>query len=142
MGGLTTTAPRGSRTLLVLWGFIAGIGFAATAWVCTVSEDVAGSALLKVPGTQLVMGAAFAITVWGVVVAWPVNVSVGARRLAVLLLITVAGATTVPAIGLLLSGAYAAMGIALLQAAIFVVVLAGRVYQSSKDRTSRSVGAP
>jgi hypothetical protein len=138
VGGPTT----GNRTLLVLWGFIASIGFAATALVSAVSENVASSALLGVPGTQVVVGAAYAVTVWGVVVAWSVDVSAGVRRLTVLLLMAAACATTVPTIGLLASGDYTGIGIVLLQSAIFVVVLAGRVHESSKDRTSRSVGSP
>jgi hypothetical protein len=137
-----TAAGRDNRKLLVLWGFIAGLGFAATAWLCAVSGDVASSARLGVPGTQIVMGAAFAVTVWGVVVAWPVDVSARVRRMAVVILVAAVCATAVPTIGLLASGEYTGMGIVLLQSVIFVAVVAGRVYESSKDGPNRSVARP
>jgi len=134
----STTPPRGDRTLLVLWGFIASLGFAGVVLLCSVSPDIAGSAAFGSPGTQVVLGIVLLMTLAGLVVAWrPGGVSVRVRQFVVLLLAVASGTTTVVATGFFASGEWAGIGILLLQSAVFVAVIAIRIYRSSAVRTSR-----
>lgn len=138
----STTPPRGSRTLLLLWGFVAAIGLACAALLCSVSSDVVGSALFGSPVTQVVLGVVFVITIAGVVAGWrPDGLPPRARQVVVLLLSSAAGATAMLAVGFFF-GEYADVGILLLQSAILIVVISTRVYRSSTERRSRTVRAP
>ncbi|BCB74501.1 hypothetical protein GCM10022251_74230 [Phytohabitans flavus] len=133
----STAPPRGGRTLLALWGFIAALGFAGAALLCSVSSEVAGSAVFGSPGTQAVLAVALLMTLAGTVVAWrPAGFPVRVRQFAVLLLAVVSGATTVVAVGFFAGGEWADVGILLLQSAVFAAVIATRISRLSTVRAS------
>jgi hypothetical protein len=125
-----------------LWAFIAVLGLAAVALLCSVSADVASLSVFGSPGTQVVLGAVFLITMAGMVVGWrPAGTAPRMQQLAALLLSVAAGVTTALAVGFFASGEYAVIGVVLIESAIFLVVIAVRVHRFSNGRAARSVGA-
>lgn len=131
MGAVTRPA-RSRRTLLALAGFISLIGLGGTALLCWVSADLLEDALFGSPGTEIMLGVLAAIAVAGVVIAWRPNpVSARLRQMVLFALAAAAGLTAVAAAGFVAGGEYAAVGILLLQSAVFIVVIASLMPQSS-----------
>jgi hypothetical protein len=124
---------------LLLWGFIAAVGLAATALLCSVSADVADSAVAGTPGTQVVVITVLVITLAGVVVEWRPVPRRAHQGLVVLLGIS-AAATTVLAVDFFAGGEYAGVGILLIQSALFIAVIAARLarpHGTTESRRSR-----
>jgi hypothetical protein len=133
MSRASARVSSGGRSVLLLWTFIVILGLVPTVMAGSVFGEVAASALFGSPGTQLALAGVLVAVIFGAGVAMNSRgASLPVCRSTVLLLSVAVAVTTVLAIGFFADGAYQIVGLLLVQSAIFIALIAGRVYRSTK----------
>lgn len=119
---------RPNRTNLLLLATAPLVELPVVATVTTAFPEVAAASVLGSPGTQIVLIAAFCLTLMGVILAWlPAPPALGTQWAVGGSLCVLAGVAAVPMVGFLASGRWTVHGILLANCVIFMFMIAKQV---------------